>query len=272
MNKKKTSPKDLLKSFVPPVFAGLFSKVMSRYGWFGDYRSWNEALSEATGYDAQIILDRVKDAMMKIARGDPGYERDGVLFPEAQYSWPILANLLKAAALNRNRLDVLDFGGSLGTLYVHFRRFIAEPVRVIWGIVEQPHFVRCGKRYFETEELKFYLTIEDCLWEQSPNALLLSSVLQYLRDPYIVLQDLIERRFEWVLVDRTPFVLRGKDRLTVQRVQEKIYPASYPCWFFSEDRFMDRFLEAYQCVARFDALDRANIPSRFLGFVFRLRR
>ena len=242
------------------------------FGWSGDYTTWDEALAETTGYDAGIILEKVKASTLKVKSGEAVYERDSVLFDETEYSWPILAALLKIVIQNGNVLELVDFGGSLGSSYFQNRAFLGKTVTVKWHVVEQHQFVECGKHYFENEELRFFFNLEECLRKASPKAILLSSVLQYLEKPYDFIETVTSGRFEWILVDRTPFHSKGKDRLTIQKVPPSIYPASYPCWFFDETHFLKSFEQRYRLVATFQSPDTANLPAEFKGFIFTLRK
>src|ERR1700712_2624661 len=88
-----------------------------RYGWSGNYNSWQEAEQQCVGYDADNILEKIKVATLKVKNGDAVYERDALLFDSIQYSWPLLANLLWIAGKKTSRLSVIDFGGSLGSSY-----------------------------------------------------------------------------------------------------------------------------------------------------------
>ena len=94
--------------------------------------------------------------------------------------------------------------------------------------------VECGKKYFENEYLKFYFSLDDCIKEQNPDAILLSSVIQYIEQPYDLLKKIINYGLEFIIIDRIAFIKGDKERLTVQKVSPKIYKASYPAWFFSE--------------------------------------
>jgi hypothetical protein len=47
-----------------------------------------------------------------VKTGEAVYERDSVLFDEIQYSFPVIAALLRVASANKGKLNVLDFGGS----------------------------------------------------------------------------------------------------------------------------------------------------------------
>jgi len=105
--------------------------------------------------------------------------------------------------------------------------------------------------------------------------ILLSSVLPYLEKPYALLESIICRKFAYILIDRTPVLEGGQDRLTVQHVPADIYEASYPAWILAEDKILSIFMPTYELVSRFDAL----AGSIFLGdsfaydrgFIFRLK-
>jgi len=248
----------------------LVRRVYTGHGYFGSYPSWEAARGASSGYDAEHILDKVKGALLKVKRGEAAYERDSVLFDHIEYSWPVLAGLLWVASQNGNRLNVLDFGGSLGSSYFQNRKFLSHLKELHWNVVEQPHFVRCGLENFQDENLRFYASIEDCLCDNSPTVLILSSVLSYLEDLDGMLVSMLDRDFPYIIIDKTHFVIEGEDRITVQRVPAWIYKASYPCRFFNETRLLSLFAAAgYELTEDFVNPDCANIPSVFKGFIFR---
>lgn len=237
--------------------------------WSGDYDSWEQAEKVTSGYDSQIILNKVKDSLLKVKNGQATFERDSVLFEEIQYSWPLLAGLMWISAQSRGQLNVIDFGGSLGSTYFQNRTFLESLSSVRWNIVEQKLFVDAGKKYFENNVIKFFYTLEASLEETSPNTILFSSVIQYLKNPYSLLKKVKELDIEFILFDRTPFTIDRKDRLTIQSIPSKIYPGSYPCWFFNKEKFYAFFEGKYTVVAKFQSLDKANIPSTFEGSILK---
>lgn len=234
----------------------------------GDYPSWSAAELEAGGYDVPAILERVRNAALKVKRGEAVFERDSVCFYHEEYRWPPLACLLRVAAENGGKLRVLDFGGSLGSFYFQHRKHFASLREVRWAVVEQPHFVACGKAEFSDDVLEFFETIEECQAQVDVDVIFVSSVLQYLPNPYDWLGRFAQTHIPYLLLDRTPFIERDCDRLTVQRVPPEIYPASYPAWFFSRSRFAVEVERAgFREVVRFDAADDVGI-GRFEGVLF----
>jgi putative methyltransferase (TIGR04325 family) len=218
--------------------------------WAGEFDSWNEALLLCNSYNADIIVEKCRSSLLKIKSGLAKYERDSVLFDEVQYSWPLLAGLQNAALQNNGKLSVLDFGGSLGSTYYQNKNFLKECKHLEWCIIEQPKFVKYGKQDFEDNELKFYATIEECLLSNKPDVLILSSVLQYIGDPFELIRKIIKLNIPNIIVDRTAFVVNEKDILTIQNVPKEIYEASYPAWFFNREKLLKSF-EGYLTITSF---------------------
>jgi putative methyltransferase (TIGR04325 family) len=229
-------------------------------GISGNYQSWDEARRVSTGYDSYMILEKTAKALLQVKNGRAVYERDSVLFDEIRYAWPVLAALLSVAAQCRGRLNVLDFGGSLGSTYFQNRNFLRRLPEVRWNVVEQSKHVETGKKLFEDDHLKFYFNVDDCMAATDPNVVILSSVLQYLEHPYHVLAKLSALPCNHIVIDRTPFWLGATDRLCVQRVPASIYRASYPIWIFSAERFLSHLDRCWEVVAEFDSLDKLNGP------------
>jgi putative methyltransferase (TIGR04325 family) len=226
-------------------------KKRAAYGWFGDYKTWAQAANDSKGYAADNILEKTRTALLKIKRGEAVYERDSVTFDTKQYPFPVISSLLYIATANSNKLNVIDFGGSLGSTWFQVKDFLNNLSPVCWNIVEQQEYVTCGRELFEDEKLKFNYSIEECINLQKPNVILLSSVIQYLEKPHDFLQSLLAYEIEYILVDRTAFIKSDKDRLTRQIVPPEIYEATYPAWFFNEKRFLSHFVPKYEIIAEF---------------------
>lgn len=259
--------KKVLKQFLPPIILDIYHRIRktkqkeefwkeerkkNEIHWRGNYASWEEAVKASDGYDAPLILEKVRQAVLKVKNGEAAYERDSVVFNDMEYHWPLLAILMKIAAENQNELHIIDFGGSLGSSYFQNRSFLQSLNKFTWSVVEQKHFVECGNREIADGILQFYYTIDEALQTRKPNTLLLSGVLQCLDKPYEWMEKLMSYGFEYIIIDRTAFIKQENDRLTVQHVPEAIYKASYPAWFFNEKRFLSHFLKKYEIIAKFD--------------------
>ncbi|UFS69727.1 methyltransferase, TIGR04325 family [Geomonas sp. RF6] len=264
-----------LSRWLPPALVDCLARRKRVYGYFGDYSCWEDARRASGGYDSGHILEKVCASLLKVKQGVAVYERDSVLFDEVQHAWPLLAGLLWIASREDHRLNLLDFGGSLGSSYYQCRAFLQHLPQLRWSIVEQEAFVRRGRELFEDEVLRFYYSLDECICDRNPDVVLLSSVLPYLESPHRTVSDILSRAPSYVVVDRTPFIEGRGDRLTVQVVPQEIYGGSYPAWMLGEDPFLELFSEAYEVIARFDALggeiDLGDEVARFKGFLFAKR-
>jgi putative methyltransferase (TIGR04325 family) len=238
----------------------------------GDYSTWPEALAASSGYLPEFI-ERTRQAALRVKNGEAVYERDSVLFDEVQYSFPLLAGLLRAALENEGRLTVFDFGGGFGTSYFQCRRFLKPLHNIRWLIVDQPTHVEYGLRDFQTEELRFFRTVPEVFSEHRADLLLLSGVLPYVPSPYDLLTELLAHAIRYVIIDRTLFLERGADRLTIQHGPFEIYPGTYPAWFLNEARLVEAVrMRGYQLLQSFDGFDDVgpeDEPSYAKGFIFR---
>jgi len=276
----------IINNILPPVVTKIFKYLkqhrqdkenLHEYGWFGNYCSWGEAMSNCdnSGYASKIILQKVKESLLKVKKGEAIYERDSYIFDKIQYSWPLLAGLLWIAGRQKNKLNVIDFGGSLGSSYFQNRSFLNSLNELRWNIVEQKHFVDCGKKYFENGTLNFFYNLDSCLKKSFPNIILLSGVLQYLENPSYFLNKVLDYKVKYIIIDRTAFLKKGENRLTIQRVPPQIYNASYPSWFFNEEYFLGLFRNKYKMVADFPAhegfiVDLKDTTAVYKGFIFEI--
>lgn len=243
--------------------------------YVGDFPDFASAKTRSTGYEAAAILERTRAALHKVLRGEAAYERDSVTFATLELPHRLLALLHRIAAENQGTLSVLDFGSSLGSTYFQCRGALATLARLEWSIVEQPAHVACGEREFADGKLRFFPTIAACLAARRPSVLLLSSVLQYLPEPWAFLREAAVQGFDRIILDRTPFIEAPRDRLTVEVVSPRIYPASYPAWFFSRPRLAENLPPGWHVEEEFDALDRQLLDGReiiFKGMALRRSR
>jgi len=266
--------KQALKQLTPPFLWDALRSVgqgPARPGieFRGDYRSWDEARRESSGYDDHAVLEHTARAMRAVRDGQASFERDGVLLEQPELPLPLLAGLLRAAAENDGVLDVVDFGGALGSTYFAVRHFLAPLRAVRWRVVDLPETVALGRAEFTNAELTFHASLDEA---GAAPVLLLSGSLQFLPEPHAFLEQALARPFSTIVLDRT-FVTGGtRDRLTVQHVPAWIYPASYPAWFFQEPGLRAHFTPAWELLAAFNALDEPRLPDAYAaarGFIFR---
>jgi putative methyltransferase (TIGR04325 family) len=209
----------------------------------GDYGDWAQAQRASGGYGDEAIARKMCEAELAVKRGAAADARDGVLFDRVQFSLPVMAAL---GRIPDAKLRVIDFGGAFGGSYRQYKAFHRKPAS--WAVVEQPAMVKLGREHFKDADLDFHPTLEAA---GPADAILLSSVLQYLPAPYELVRAITDARIPRVIIDRTPCSAQTRDILTVQKVPAEIYPASYPCWIFSRAVLLAAFAPRYDLVASF---------------------
>lgn len=241
-----------------------------KYGFFGDYSSWNEVAGLCPGYSNENILQKTLESTLKVKNGEAVFERDSFIFDEIQYSWGMLASLLKVGIESENTLNVLDFGGALGSHYFQNKNFL-KPIKIKnWTVVEQKHYVNIGNEKIADDVLKFAYSVDEV---NNANVLILSGVLQYLPDPYEWLEKFVSKKVPYIILDRIAFSTEGRDRLTLQKVPPEIYEADIPVWFLNKNEVFSMIQKKYKLIAEFqDTIDVVEeIPSVFSGAFFKLK-
>ena len=204
--------------------------------WFDiNVDGWNQYLENQHGYADPGILKRASQAVKDVLEGKAAFERDTVLFRNPMVSHHVLSWLYYAASMYSGVLNVLDFGGALGSIYVQHRSFLHH-LDLTWSIVEQPAFIDEGLAHFQTPFLRFYHSVEDCTNVTQPNFLLLSGVLQCLQDPYAILDQMLTLDIPFILIDRTMARRGYPEQVAIQHVPAHIYKAAYPVWFLDAQR------------------------------------
>lgn len=269
--------KRYLKNWLPPVLVDAYKK-WARLGVYfrGDFKDWETAVANSDGYDKNIILDRVILASRQVVSANAACERDAVLFDQIPFPFPLIALLLRAAAENNGYLSVLDFGGALGSSYHQCKNFLSTVNVLRWNVVEQLHFVRAGKLEFESEVLHFYKTVIAASQASPPDVVLASSVLQYMRDPFLVIKSFVATGAEYIIIDRTPFSLDGRQKISTQLVPSSINASSYPLWLFDEKELKEPLLSNYDEIACFPAVDGTlgygTLKAVFKGYIFKKKK
>lgn len=203
----------LVKAITPPIVWNSL-RTLKRSQYQGSFDTYEEAISHCIGYNVQ---EAVNYAIRETEKIKPGVMDDR--------SMRLLA-ALGYIALRLGGLKVLDFGGSLGGHYLMFKNLL--PIEE-WRVCELPLMTEAGKKYTD-EVLGFTNSISG-----QPNVVLLSGSLQYCRDPYKTLSEILSLTPAYLLFDRVPF---GTKRLCIQNVPTELYSASFPMWFLDKQELI----------------------------------
>ncbi len=259
---------DFCKRKMPALVRGLGGHF-THIRFTGDYATHDEAKRASVGYDARHILEKTREALLKVKNGVNRWEQDAMVSDSDELPWALVAALLRCALVQgRSNLHVLDFGGSLGSTYYWCRPYLLSALQNLrWDVVEQHGHVAVGRADFENNELKFFETAEQAMHAGAPDVLLLSGVLQFLPEPEAFLESLLRLQIPHFILDRTPLWSEAHHRLTIQHVPAEIYEASYPAWFLSERRILDLIGKYYTTINRAECAEAWEIDSHVVRSV-----
>ena len=237
-------------------------------------RGWEEAAQLAQRSrrpDPRTHVERVRDATLAVRNGAAVATRDSVILSSPEYQFALLAGLLKHAVAHET-LNVVDFGGSLGSMYFQFKRF-APRAAIRWNIVELPEMVDCGKEFLESDELGFHGSLEECLRSEHPQVGILSGVLHFVSEPYPLLATFAASTCRGLIIDRVPLTDLQGDMAAAHMVSGTRFASdrSFPCWLFSSN-VLKRYLERdWEVISQFPSLDSDEVadgvPVVFNGFL-----
>ena len=230
------------------------TKLIQVVGYSGNFASFKEASDyinhtfEGGGYDADTIFKKVTESTLAVIHGEALFERDSFLFYEKQTNYNLMMYLYKYFGFEEReatkkagelvKLNVLDFGGSLGSTYLQHKDELSK-IDAHWTVTEQPHFVEFGKKNVALENLSFALNEElEDKWSDF-NVFLFSSVLQYIENATEMIDKMIAKKCKRIIIERTP--VSDHIRYWIETVHEPIYEAVYPCQVFEEESFINHF-------------------------------
>lgn len=241
----------------------------------GDYISFSEASNICKrndgGYDTDVIFNKVKTSTLAVKAGQAKYERDSVLFYDNQKNYNLIM-YLALLARKTTSLNILDFGGALGSTYFQHKDIISE-LNCNWTIIEQNHYVAFGKENLESNGLHFCYS-ENLESLPKYDCVLFSSVLQYLENSSQIITSICRNKPSYIIVERTP-VYKRKIFL-IETVHEPIYEALCPCCVFCENDFIKSFTSSgYEFIDSWHSLVDGDVPFEnstivFKSFIFKL--
>lgn len=206
----------------------------------GNYKSWEEALKLTKGYSDPKIFEKTKKSFESVLSGQAKFERDSFLFYTESYD-KILLSIFTKIKKKIKRIHLCDFGGSLGSLYFQHRSLFKSNL-INWNVVEQKHYVKYANNKIDIKNLYFYDNL-NFLSKKKINVALFSSSLQYLKNPYQILNKIIKKKIPNIIIHRSPFT-QTTEIIKIQHVPKHIYEASYPIRILDIDKICKKLNKA----------------------------
>lgn len=188
-----------IKKFVPPIILDFVRKNKTRGMSFSNYE---QALSNGESYEQDDVIDIV------VSKG-----RNYKELIESQSSFELSrfrAIIGLFAAIENNRLNVLDFGGGAGADYYLVKKLlVGSSVTIDWRVVETDAMASKAKEYgLENKELSFFSSITEASKDQCKFDLVLSSCsINYTPKPLDMLKEIMNVNSRYFYFTRTPMSL-----------------------------------------------------------------
>lgn len=270
----------IIKKITPPIIIDLSIKIFftkkTKYGFNGNYETWELASQKTTGWETDVILKKINASINYSNEQNNSFERDGEIITSSNQNFPLMFSILDSINLEKLKLNIIDFGGSLGSHYYRYKPFINNSVKISWAIIEQKKYVDIAKEQNKNSELSFHYSISKALESNHFNTFFSSGTIQYIQKPFEILDEVIRNKFSTIILDRVFFIDDINDRICIQTVDPNIfYEASFPVWLFNEKKFKNYLSESYTLISEFMSEDNDNqIEGKKIyhkGFYFKLK-
>lgn len=233
-------------NWIKMIFSNILAGKKDQFIFDGPFKSWKDARKNSTGYDSQKIINKLKSSAIKVKKKEFLFERDTVLFSKPFYDWVILYYIFYNYH-KKKYINLIDFGGSLGSTYFQHNFFLKNFKSLKWNIVEQKKIVKIGNKIFKNKSLKFYQSLEDALKKNKFELLIFNSVLQYIEDPWHLL-DLPKKKGVMIIINNILFTKKNRDIILTQKTPKRIYEASYPLRIFSRKNFLKLLKKKFKII------------------------
>jgi putative methyltransferase (TIGR04325 family) len=228
----------IFRSLIPPLVNDYITSKKWRFE--GSYGNFKEASEKCKGYsDRDTVLEMKK----KFLEGmQPGNGKEVFLDP---YDQQLLTSfLISLKSIDKEDVRILDIGGGFGSHYFKISKAIKSKTNFCWDIVETTTLIKEAKKINLNNSVNFYDDI-DLLKNNKYDIILTSGTLQYLPDPEEMFLKLKDIKHSRLIINRFPLFDEEDDRLTIQSVPKSYYSASFPSWFFSNNKWIRIFEKHY---------------------------
>lgn len=216
-----------LDQFIPPRMKLFARAVLSPYIGFTPARSWEEASAASHGYESNVVIDSM------YGHETPQGENFSLIVESRQLQ--ILA-ALGVAIQQKDTLRVLDVGGARGE-YFELVQILFADTKIDWIVLETPSLVpKTSSSTHGNSRITWTSDQTSCVGPF--DVVLLSSVLQYVQNPYELLQEMSQLTSK-LIINRLPLISGLHDEIAVQHLRMYGRRGSYPAWFFSESKFLE---------------------------------
>jgi putative methyltransferase (TIGR04325 family) len=240
--------KEVIKLVTPPVFIPLARRLQTRRSLYVEWEyipeGWAYARThpEVKGWNVQEVLETYKQKWPQFAAAVGGTAPLGVAYESAIttneniYSHNIMmtfAYVLTAAALNKDRLSMLDWGGGIGHYYLLAQALLPN-VKIEYHCKDVPMLREHGAKLFPQQH---FHSDERCL-KRTYDLVLASTSLHYTEDWQNLLRRLAGATSEYLYIANLPVVQTVCSFVFLQRPYRYGYNTEYLGWCLNQTEFL----------------------------------
>lgn len=222
------------------------------------------------GYEDDEIAKKIYLTTQKLIHGVARYERDGILFDDDKWDLNVITSILYVINNSNNKeINIIDYGGGMGTIFYKNKEILEKLNVRNWSIVEQESFLEWGRK-LKNSQVKFYDSISQYLKKEDKKIIdlvIISNVLQYLNKPYEVMGD-ISKYCRYILINKLPLSNSDSDIDLIQKVNPKNYSAQYPIKIFSKKNFNQYIKSKFEILLTANNDDEIKIRKKYIEFEY----
>jgi len=163
--------------------------------------------------------------------------KDGKLRNINNSNFFILDKLKDLVEKYNSKLNIIELGGGVGQKYLEFRKLIGENFSFNWNIIEQKKYLDYLKRK-KFSNLRLSSNLDNLtLNSQNPCVLIFSTSMQYIKDPYCLINKINNNnKIKYLLIENAPLSEKKENKLLQRHYSyKKIF---YSFYLFNKIKFM----------------------------------
>ena len=186
---------------------GLLKIIAEKPLLFETFENYNKAAKNGEGYSEDILVKVIVEKAKK-------YKENLNIKNEVDLI-SLRSFFAISFILQKNTINILDFGGGAGTHYFLLKKFFGEKTKINWHVVETQLMVNESKKNnLESKELKFFSNIDSAIKDIDKFDLVYAnSSLPYTDKPLMYLEKLLKVNSDFLYFTRTPLSEYGKENI-----------------------------------------------------------
>jgi putative methyltransferase (TIGR04325 family) len=223
----------VINGMLPPTMKTLIRGTLSRFIGFVEVGSWAEAQKAVAGYESDTAVESIIES---IQQAHASSNETKALTSRDLQIISSFAIAIAAVGVSNTKIKVVDVGGAGGDYFFMFANAMPA-VTFDWVVVETPALAKAITKtnLGKGRDIRWVSSLDEA--GSDCDVALLSSVMQYVDDPYGLLNE-VSNRCKVMVINRIPLTSSETDQATVQHVRTHGRRGAYPAWFFGTEVFI----------------------------------